>query len=269
MIVNHGLGDSLRKIFIYRKRLFEGIYQDVRQKYVGSLFGMTWAVLLPLLQLGIYAGLYYFIFKVRPSGLNEFGYVMLVCSGLVPLMAFNEIVIGAMNSLAANKSLLMNTVFPAEFIPLRAGIAGHATSLIGLAITLVAGYATGCASWQAIILVPVFWIFLAMFAMGIGWLLSLATLVVRDIQYSMGIILMLAMLLSPFAYTADMVPRLLKPLIYMNPLSYFVLCFQSLICYGTWPPWHIACIAAFLGTFSFLAGLQIFQRVKYVFFDYA
>ncbi len=269
MLIDQGLLNSLRRIVTYRQRILDGVCQDVKQRYVGSLFGMAWAILVPLLQLGIYAGLYYFVFKVRPSGLSECGYVMLVFSGLVPLMAFNEIVTSAMNSLASNKSLLLNTVFPAEFIPLRAGLAGHVTSLIGLAMTMCAGYLVGQTSWHALLLAPLFWILLVMFAMGIGWILSLIAIVARDIQYGIGILLMLAMILSPFAYTAEMVPRLLKPLIYLNPLSYFVLTFQSLICYGTWPNIYIASGAAALALISFLAGFYLFQRVKYVFFDYA
>ena len=90
MNANLGVFRSLRVLSGYRHRVLEGVMHDIRQRYIGSVFGSLWAVLFPLLQLSIYAGLYTFIFKVRPSGLTELGYVVLVFSGLVPLMAFNE-----------------------------------------------------------------------------------------------------------------------------------------------------------------------------------
>ena len=108
-----------------------------------------------------------------------------------------------------------------------------------------------------------------MFAVGVGWILSLVSLVARDIQHSLTLIVMMLFVLSPFAYTPDMVPAALKIIIYFNPLSYFVLCFQSIICYGAFPGLIPALGALVLGVGSFVAGLVLFQRVKFVFFDYA
>lgn len=253
----------------YRNRVIEGVVHDIRQRYIGSAFGSLWVFLFPLLQLGIYAGLYSVIFKIRVPGLNEMGYVLLVFSGLVPLMAFSEALTAATSSLSANKNLLLNTVFPAELIPLRAALSAHITSLVGLIVTLILGFALGRTSFQAVFLVPLFWILLLMFAIGIGWMFSLFSLVARDIQVGLSLVTMLLFVLSPFAYTPEMVPTALKPLIYLNPLSYFVLTFQQLICYGTWPDPIAASGALVLGIGSFFVGFSVFQRAKYVFFDYA
>jgi lipopolysaccharide transport system permease protein len=260
---------SLRVLVGCRNKVLEGIKHDIRQRYMGSAFGSFWIFLFPFLQLAIYAGLYSVIFKIRVPGLSEMGYVLMVFSGLVPLMAFSEALTAASSSLSANKNLLLNTVFPAELIPLRAALSAHITSLIGLTMTLVLGFALGRTSWQAVFLVPVFWVLLLMFAVGIGWMFSLLTLVARDIQHGLGLLVMLLFVLSPFAYTPDMVPAALKPLIYLNPLSYFVLTFQQLICYGTWPDPIAAGGALVLGVGSFFVGFNVFQRAKYVFFDYA
>lgn len=264
-----GVFRSLWVLCGYRHRVLEGVIHDIRQRYIGSAFGSLWVFLYPILQLGMYAGLYSFIFRVRVSGLTEMGYVILVFSGLVPLMAFNEALNAATSSLSANKNLLLNTVFPAELIPVRAALSAHITSLIGLAITLIIGYGLGKTSWQAIVLAPFFWVLLLMFAIGIGWMFSLFSLVARDIQHGLGLVTMLLFMLSPFAYTPEMVPVALKPLIYLNPLSYFVLTFQQLICYGTWPDPIAAGGAVVLGITIFFIGFNVFQRAKYVFFDYA
>lgn len=261
--------ERLWKLTAYRHRIREGVAHDIRQRYTGSAFGSLWAILFPMLQLGIYAGLYTFIFKIRPSGLTEMGYVLLVFSGLVPLMAFGEAINASTSSLSSNKNLLLNTVFPAELIPLRAAISAQITSIVGLIITLILGYVLGRTSWQAILLVPIFWILLLMFVMGIGWIFSLLSLVARDIQHGLGLITMLLFVLSPFAYTPEMVPARLKLIIYLNPLSYFVLTFQQIICYGTWPDPVAAFGSIVLAFGSFLCGFTIFQRAKYVFFDYA
>jgi len=264
-----GIFRSLQVLGGYRQRLLEGVMHDVRQQYTGSVFGVFWAFLFPLLQLGIYAGLYTVIFKIRPSGLTEWTYTLLVFSGLVPLLAFSQALVGATNSLTANKSLLLNTVFPAELIPVRAALSAHVPTLFGLAITLVFGFALGRTSWQGLLLVPIYWVLLLMFAVGLGWILALLSLVARDIQHSIGLILMLVMVLSPFAFTPEMVPETMRVIIYLNPLSYFVLTFQQLICMGTMPDIVPAAGAVILSLCGFFLGFFAFQKTKNVFFDYA
>jgi ABC-type polysaccharide/polyol phosphate export permease len=66
-----------------------------------------------------------------------------------------------------------------------------------------------------------------------------------------------------------MVPAAMKPLLFLNPLSYFVLTFQQLICYGNWPDIRVLSGAVVIATGSFMAGYLFFQRAKGVFFDFA
>jgi lipopolysaccharide transport system permease protein len=266
---NEGIFKALFNLLKYRGRVFDGIFNDIHQRYIGSIFGFLWVILFPILQLGIYAGLYSFIFKIRVPGLDEIGYVLLVFSGLVPLMAFSEALTASTSSLTANKNLLLNTVFPAELIPLRSAISAHATSLVGLLITIILGFSTGRTSLGPSILIPIFWVLLLMFAIGLGWILSLLSLVARDIQYGLSLITMLLFVLSPFAYTPEMVPAGLKSIIYLNPLSYFVLTFQQIICYGVWPDLIPAIGSIVLGLGTFLIGFTVFQKARFVFFDYA
>jgi lipopolysaccharide transport system permease protein len=266
--INKNIFKSLWILFGYRKRVLEGIVHDVRQRYVGSAFGTLWVLLFPAAQLSIYAGMYTFIFKIRVSGLTTVDYIIMVFAGILPLMAFSEMLSAATSSLSSNKNLLVNTVFPAELIPLRAGISSHVPSLVGLVITLSAGLVFGRTSWVALVFIPVFWVLLLMFAMGIGWIFSLFSLVARDIQHGLGLITMLLFVLSPSGYTLEMVPQALRPLVYFNPLSYFVISFQQLICFGTLPSVVPALGAFTLGIGSFLLGFMVFQRAKAVFFDY-
>lgn len=233
------------------------------------MLGVAWVVLFPVMQLAIYASLYAFIFNVKPQNLSREGYVILVFSGMVPLLAFSEALTNATSSLAANRALLLNTVFPAELIPVRAVLAAQASGGVALIITLISGAVFGGADWKALLLIPFLWVALVMFVTGIGWILSLISLVARDIQHGLSLVVMLLFVLSPFAYTPEMVPKAMKFILYLNPLSYFVFCFQALICYGSFPLfWHLMVVTG-LALTSFLGGFWVFQRIKNMFFDYA
>ena len=244
------------------KKLFDGVLLELKQKYVGSALGTAWVFIYPAMQLSIYAALYAFIFRVRPSGLTEWTYILLVFSGLVPLLTFSEMLTSATNSLSLNKSLLLNTVFPAILIPVRYAIASHLPGLAGLLITVVYSIYLERTDFFVLLLLPFFWLMLMLFCIGIGWIFSLLSLVLKDIQQIIGIMIMLLIVTSPFAFTPEMVPTALKAIIFFNPMTYFVLVFQSIICYGSLPPvWLIlANIGLTVGTF--LCGLLVFQTVK-------
>lgn len=251
----------------YRKRLASGVLTDLRQRYAGSALGLVWALLYPILLLSIYSVVYLFIFKIRVPSLDQYGYLILVFSGLTPLLAFNEALISATSSLTTNKALLLNTVFPAELIPVRAILAGQLPSLLALVITLFAATAMGRTEWSALIALPILWLLLVMFICGLGWILSLVSLVLRDIQQGLALVLMILMIMSPFAYTPDMVPSSMKAILYFNPLSYFVMSFQEIICYGHWPSFANMMPATLISLGTFMGGFWVFIKTKTVFLD--
>ena len=262
------VGD-FRKLASYRSRLYQSVLQEIRQRYAGSVLGIAWAVLYPLMLLGLYAVIYVFIFRVTPPSLTRYEYVILVFSGLVPLLAFNESLMAAVSSLVSNRNLLLNTFFPSELIPVRAILAAQTPSIVSISTTLVCGFLLGRPNWNALLAVPILWLLLIMFVTGLGWVLALLTLVARDIQHVMGLILMALIILSPFAYTPEMVPSSLRALLYLNPLSYYVLGFQQVITFGKWPSLALLAPMMVLSFGSFFGGFWFFQRVKHVFFDYA
>jgi lipopolysaccharide transport system permease protein len=108
-----------------------------------------------------------------------------------------------------------------------------------------------------------------MFVTGIVWVLALASLVFRDIQQSLTFVTMALMVVTPIAYTVDMVPRAVRAVVYVNPLSYFVFGFHHLIVFGRAPSVVMVGIMVALALLSYVVGFCIFQRAKKVFFDYA
>lgn len=253
----------------HARQLWSATLQELQQRYAGSVLGLAWAVLYPLLLLGFYAMVYVLILRIRPADLDEKSYLVFVLAGLVPIIAFLEALTASTGSLSANRNILLNTVFPAELIPLRSILATQIPSMFGLTAVVIVGLLLGRTSMPVLVFLPVIWLLLIFFVAGIGWVLSLFTLLARDIQQALGIVGMTLLVLSPAAYTPAMVPASLKAVLYLNPLSYFVFCFQDVIAFGRAPdPLHVV-VAAVLGLGSLLLGFTFFQRAKFVFFDYA
>jgi ABC-type polysaccharide/polyol phosphate export permease len=66
-----------------------------------------------------------------------------------------------------------------------------------------------------------------------------------------------------------MVPEGLRGILYLNPLSYYVLAFQQVVCYGRMPDLPILLTATAISAVVFIGGFTFFRRAKFAFFDYA
>jgi ABC-type polysaccharide/polyol phosphate export permease len=75
--------------------------------------------------------------------------------------------------------------------------------------------------------------------------------------------------MSPIAFAPEAAPGPLKLLVYLNPLSYFILTYQSLVVHASLPSANILLIMLGLSFGAFLIGFRLFQRGKLAFWDYA
>jgi lipopolysaccharide transport system permease protein len=255
-------------ILRHRELLWRTTIADLRSTYAGSVIGAAWVFLGPLLMLSVYALVYAVIFRVRITGMTVAQYVLYVFCGLVPFLAFASALTAGALSLAGNRHVLLNTVFPAELIPVRSVLVAAATMPASIVILFVADLIFSDLS-LTFLLVPVIMLLELMFIIGLCWILSLLTLLVRDIQQLIYYITMVLLVITPIAYTPDMVPEQLKVLMYFNPLYYYVIAFQQLVILDVLPDVHVAVIGIGMSVGLFAAGYAVCTRTKHIFYDLA
>ncbi|WP_193370340.1 ABC transporter permease [Pelagibius marinus] len=260
--------DPLRVSWSRRSMLAQTVRIALRQRYAGTAFGLAWLVLGPVLLLAIYSAVYLVVFRIRPANMEAGVYVLYIFSGLIPLINFSQGLTQGAVSLTANRSILLSTVFPPELVPLREVLTSLITTSIAIMLVLAAALVMGKVAWTWL-LVPVVLMLLMMFLAGLTWILSLANLVLKDIQQALTYVTIILLVASPIAYTPDMLPDALRVLLYFNPLAYYIVSLQSLIVLGSLPHWPIALGALGFSVASLLLGAYVFSRAKTVFFDYA
>ncbi len=257
----------IKQLATYWHILIRSAHTEVKQRYAGSILGLLWAFIYPLVLFLIYSMMYLVIFRVRPTDMTTNAYVVYILSGLIPFLGFSESLISGSASITTNKAILLNTVYPIEFIPLQIVLSSHVTMIVGLSILLIAkAILLGSFSWF-ILLTPVLILVQIMFVSGIVWILSILNLVIKDIQTALTFITILLMIMSPIAYTPSMVPRMLKPIIWLNPFSYLVRSFQDIFVFNTVS--YNLLVAVVLSIISYSIGYIFFKRAKLVFADYA
>ncbi|HEY3921239.1 MAG TPA: ABC transporter permease [Gaiellaceae bacterium] len=260
-------GGSARYLRSHGPLLWRVTRNDMAQRHAGSMLGFGWVFVAPLLVLGIYSVIYLEIFRVKVVGLSSIEYVNYIFCGLVPYLAAAEAIGVGVSSVITNKSVLNNTVFPIDLAPVKPVLSSQAVMAVGMPIVVVGAIATGNLH-KTMILLPVVWILNIVWLIGLNWLLSLLNVIFRDLQNLVTAFLMVMLVASPIAYTPNMVPATLKPLLELNPFAYFVVAYQQVIMLGIWPSSPHLAVLVVLSAVTFLAGSWFFYRAKRVIIDY-
>ncbi len=261
-----GMPAAFRSIFKNRKIILATTSTDIKMKYAGATLGYLWLVLYPLLLLSIYAVSYIFIFKVRLKMLSPYEYVLLIFSGLIPFLSFTEAMGRGVTAVTANASLLKNTLFPIEFVPVNYSLTAQVIQLVGFSMLSILLFFMGRlgVSWFFIFLV---WACQIVFTIGILWIISALNVFFKDLNNIIAIIILMLMLISPIAYTEDMIPHKLRKLLYLNPLYYLIMVYQKILIFNRLDI-RLFGIFAVLAFFHFFFGYWLFMKLKCLFSDY-
>lgn len=252
-----------KEVYRCRAALLNTLNDEIRRKYAGSVFGMTWFVLMPMLFLVFYAAVYLVIFRVKPPNMSPLAYLHFIYIGLMAFLGFSEAMTTGAGSLVANRAIILNKVFPAELLPLRTVLATQTTFIVGFTLAVIWSFAAGRATpW--LILVPIVMGFQIVYLIGLAWLLSPVYLVFRDLGQLLSFASLAIMVISPIAYRPTDLVGFQAILLYINPLYFFLSAYHAIIFDGQAPPLLEFMLGMTVSAFMFFAGYWFFSRVKSV-----
>ncbi|MCC6782230.1 MAG: ABC transporter permease [Planctomycetes bacterium] len=259
------LSAPFRSIWRHRALLLRTTLSDLRSRFAGSTLGVAWLVLYPLLVLSAYAA----VQSRLASGSSgaTLDYVLLVFAGLVPFLGFAEALATGTTAVSGNASLVKNTLFPIEMVPVKAVLSSQATQLVGTVILLVALGVTGRLGWYAACL-PLVWLLQLVFTIGLIWVLSSLNVFVRDLQQMVGLMTLVLMLVSPIGYPIDSpTAESLRWLVLPNPIAHAIFCYQDCLIFGRPPGTRSLALLAVASAIAFWGGHWFFGRLKRVMTD--
>lgn len=260
------LTSPFRLLWRHRLILWQTTRNDLLARYAGSVLGLAWLVFYPLLLLGAYALVYIYIFKIRFAVFNSNEYVALIFCGLIPFLGFAEALGMGISSVTSNATLVKNTLYPIELIPVKAVLVTQCTQVVGIFLLLAALGIMGKLTLWSFMVVPI-WLLQVMFTTGVIWIMASLNVFFRDLQNIVTILVLFLMMVSPIAYTADMVPASIRPFLGVNPLYYIITSYQDALMVGRFPRGNVFPVLCILGVGLFFAGFWFFSRLKGSFAD--
>ena len=257
---------AVRTLWRHRTIIRTTALNDAKARYRGTVFGLLWLFIYPLLFLGVYGAVYSRIFGIRVPGFSTAEYMQIIFCGLVPFIGFSEALTAGVSAVTGNKGLIRNTLFPVELIPVKVVLTAS-LSLCSSMLLLIAFLWSQGNLHLAQLLIPYVMMLQIAFSIGLAWFLSALCVFLPDIAHVIGIVVLILMIVSPIAYVRSMVPANLRPFLLPNPLYYLINLYRDAGFFGV-VDWEMLAIFTAITIVVFAGGWRFFNRVKVLFSDH-
>ena len=251
--------------------LFLNFFQrEVKNRYAGSITGIFWALIQPVALLAVYAMVFSTIFQVKFPELEGHGFIVFVAVGLWPWMAFQEGIQRGMTAIQSNAGLVKKVAFPHEMLVHGAVAATFAIHLAGMILVLLILALSGLLKLNAAGLPLALVILLTLYLVASGMALVLAAIqtLIKDTEHFVIPLFMILFYVTPILYPASLVPKEIRSLITLNPLSFLIERMRDLFLFEHFLPVWGDAVALALGSMVFIAGRWFFNRLSPHFEDF-
>ena len=242
--------------------------REVLERYKGSMFGLLWSFFNPLLMLLVYLFVFSFVFKMKwqgASGHAQFGTVMF--AGLILHAFLAECLSKAPGLILGNTHFVKKVVFPLEIFSIVSIVTALFHFAVSMLILILAHLiATQQLHWT-LLLAPLIIFPLMLMGLGLSYLISSTTVFIRDLSQIIGVLITLLLFLSPIFYPLEAVPDVVRPLMYLNPLTIPILEFRALVIWGELPNFLRLAVYTLVALAIFCLGWWWFAKTKKVFAD--
>jgi ABC-type polysaccharide/polyol phosphate export permease len=230
---NPGFGPMLR----YRYLFDQMVRRELRQKYKGSVLGVLWYLVNPLVLMAAYAVMFG---KFLPLPRIP-DYPLFLLLGIVVWMFFSQSLLQAAPSLIAQSGLVRKVRFPREIVPASVVTVQLVTFLVLLGLLTPVSLAVRGSASPALLLLPLILLCLFAFALGLALMVSVLHAHFRDVEPILSTALLPWFFITPIFFRPGTLPYFERHhwaqtlLEWVNPVVPFIDSVRAVLYAGTGP----------------------------------
>lgn len=244
--------------------IWEMARREVSDRYAGQVLGIFWAFCHPIFIISLYVFIFAFVFKQKIGGTNEMplDYTAYLLSGIVAWLSIQEGLVKSCTIITSNAALVKQTVFPLEVLIIKSMLVSLFPQVVSLVLLLVYVLVTYGGLHLTYLLLPLLVIVQMIGMIGVAFLLAPIGAYIRDLKDVVLLFATAGIYLLPVFYLPTWVPELFRPILYLNPFSYIIWCYQDVLYYGRFEhPWAWV-VAPVFNLVLFGAGYRLFRKLK-------
>jgi len=260
------MGVNLRQLKVL---IFRMTWREITLRYKGSILGLLWSFILPLLTVALYTFLFSYVFKAKwneqDSGLSN--YAVILFSGLILHNFLSDVLIRSCTVVRAQSNLVKKVVFPLHVLPAVVVFSASFQMLVSLFVLTAMQLFLGGQLTIAALALPFLLMPLIFFGLGAAWIISVLGVYLEDLGQVIGLASTALMFSAPILYPIKALPEFIHPWLYLNPLTFLVEQLRIVLLFGGIPNWF-GLLIYYLVSMSVLAiGWWLFDRTKKGFAD--
>lgn len=261
------LGKSL---WLHRQLIKQMAWREVVGRYKGSVMGLLWSFINPVLMLAVYTFVFSVVFKAKwgvDGDESKTSFALVLFVGLIMHGLLAEVLNRSPSLILSNVNYVKKVVFPLEILPMISIVAAIFHSVISLLVLLLVSVAiNGYLPWT-IILIPFVMLPLATLVIGLAWMLASIGVFIRDVGQTIGIITTVMLFMSPVFFPLSALPEKYHPFILANPLTFIIEQSRAVLIFGHLPNWSGLGIYMLIATVVAWLGYAWFQKTRKGFAD--
>lgn len=259
----------------YRGLLFNFCRRQLTGRFRGSFLGTFWVLIHPIFLFGVYYVVFGKLFGSIRAGGSGTPFALYLFAGVVVWNEFQEATAGACNTVTGNGNLVKKVMFPCELLPLPLIAVSIVVYLVGCAVLLISGLATGTLQPGLLMLAwPLVLVVQSVFTLGFSLFLANLNVFLRDTSHLYGIVRQAWFFGSPIFWSIDLIETQLGPsaatVFKLNPMYPFLVVHRQVL--GVTSPvpepfWSNLGLAAVWAVVAMVIGYGLFAANKHKFAD--
>jgi lipopolysaccharide transport system permease protein len=251
---------ELEELYKYRELLYMITYRDIRVRYKQSIMGFFWAILMPILIVasGIVVRYVYAMVAHAPLRSSDIAGVAIKA---VPWAFIVSSIRFTCGSLTNNYGLVVKIYFPKEIFPMAAVLACLFDFFVACCALTIFLFVLKVGFSIYMLWAPLLLLTIIMLCLGVGMIISAASLFFRDVKYIVEVFLTFGIFFTPVFYDIRMLGARGKWLL-LNPLASLLDGMSASVAHHQSPDlnWYFYSLAVSLAAFVF--GFVIFKHLE-------
>jgi ABC-type polysaccharide/polyol phosphate export permease len=249
--------DEARDLVAHEHLLRSLVMRDLTVRYKRSVLGVVWTMLNPLLMMLILTLVFSAFFRFA---IKHFEVYFL--SEYLAWIFFSQTTVSSMASMSWNGPLMKRVRIPKSIFAVSttlSGIANLVISCIPLAIIMLI---KGAPFSIALLFLPVSFLILGAFTLGLSLTLSSLSVYFADIKETYQAAVIGLMYLAPIVYPMSIVPEKYVRFIRLNPLVYLFQIIRDPIYNGRLPTSVDLLISSIWALAALISGWMVFRKLS-------
>jgi lipopolysaccharide transport system permease protein len=252
----------VRELLRFRYLFEQMVRRELRQKYQGSVLGIAWYVVNPLVLMGAY----YLMFGVAlKPGFHHADYPLFLMVGIVVWIFFSQSLLSAAPSLLDQGSLIRKARFPRETIPGAVVTVQAVTFVFVLGLVTIVTLAIRGTVDVALLALPLAVVALYAFTLGLALTVSILHAYYRDVAPILSAMLLPWFFVSPVFFEPTDITQnqtAADALTWLNPVAPYIETVRSIVYSGSLPSAATCLYVVLAAVLTFVAGTTLFERLQ-------